>query len=77
MKYTRIIEENGSRYCVIDRGDGKIEKVKCTEFRGNSGRVKPKFADGARDGQELLETDTGKVFVFDEEIDDWNQIVVK
>lgn len=71
MKYTRIIEENGSRYCVIDRGDGKIEKTKCEQWRGNSGRTKPKYADGARDGHELVETDTGNWYVFDEEIDDW------
>ena len=74
MKYTMIIEENGTKYCAIDRGDGKIDKVQWREWRGNSGRPKPKYADGARDGHELLETDTRKVYVFDEEIDDWRCI---
>lgn len=71
-KYTKIIFINGSKYRVMP--DGTTTKV--AEYRGNSTRVKPKSADGVLDGDELVEYDTGKVYVFDADIDDWRQVKV-
>jgi hypothetical protein len=69
-KYTKIVEVNGSRYRVME--DGTMTKV--AEFRGNSKRNKPKSADGVLDGDELWEYDTGDVYVFDADIDDWHRV---
>lgn len=70
MKYTRIIDIGGNECAILD--DGTVRRV--ATYTGNSGRVKPKYADGARDGDKLLDTDTKMVYVFDEEIDDWREL---
>lgn len=69
-KYTRVIDIGGNKCALLP--DGTTRRV--TEYYGNSGRTKPKYANGARDGDQLLETDTRKVYIFDEDIDDWREL---
>ena len=71
MKYTKTITINGDEY-VADDHNFATRKV-ITHY-GNSGRPKPTYEDGAREPDRLVETDTGAVFVFDEEIMDWVEV---
>lgn len=70
MKYTKVVSIGGNETVILP--DGSTRRV--ATYYGNSGRVKPKYADGARDADRLMETDTAKVYIFDEEIDDWRLI---
>ena len=70
MEYTRVVSIGGNE-CVI-LPDGTTRRV--ATYFGNSGRRRPKYADGARDADRLIETDTGTICVFDEDIDDWREI---
>lgn len=70
-KYTRIIQIGGNEF-VVDQFDNPIRKV--ATYYGNSSRIRPTYADGARDGDRLMETDTEKVFIFDEDIMDWRAV---
>ena len=70
MKYTKVVSIGGNEYAILP--DGTHRRV--ATYYGSTSRVRPKYADGARDADTLLEADTGKVCVFDEEIDDWREI---
>ena len=71
MKYTKTITINGDEY-VADDHNFATRKV-ITHY-GNSGRPKPTYEDGAREPDRLVETDTGKVFIFDEETRSWVEV---
>jgi hypothetical protein len=71
MKYTKTITINGDEY-VADDHNFATRKV-ITHY-GSSGRTKPTYEDGAREPDRLVETDTGKVFIFDEEIRNWVEV---
>ena len=49
--------------------DGTTSKVKTVYC--NSGDVKPKKADGMLDADRCIERDTGNLFLFDYDLDDW------
>ena len=70
MKYTRTESYGGNEYVI--NPDGTKRRV--VTFYGNSGRTKPTYEEGAREPDRLVETDTGKIFVFDEEIRDWQAL---
>ena len=70
-KYTRTVMIGGNEW-VVDRNDMPIRRV-ATHY-GNSTRTRPMYEDGARDADRLMEEDTGKVFVFDEDIMDWRKM---
>lgn len=70
MKYTRIEYWDGCPV-VIENG---LPTRKVGQYRGNSGRAKPTKADGARDGDELFDTDTGTAYIFDEETGAWVEV---
>lgn len=70
MEYTKVVSIGGNEYAEFP-GEPPVRLV---TYYGNSSRVKPKRVDGARDAFRLMETDTGKIYVFDEEIDDWREI---
>lgn len=71
MKYTKTITINGDEY-VADDHNFATRKV-ITHY-GNSGRPRPTYEDGAREPDRLVETDTGKVFIFDEENRSWVEV---
>lgn len=71
MKYTKTITINGDEY-VADEHGYPVRKV--ATYYGNSGRPKPTYEDGAREPDRLVEDDTRRVFVFDEEIMDWEEV---
>lgn len=71
MNYTKTITINGDEY-VADDHNFATRKV-ITHY-GNSGRPKPTYEDGAREPDRLVETDTGAVFVFDEENRSWVEV---
>ena len=70
-KYTKTLKVGGNEY-VVDQFNNPTRKV--ATYYGNSGRTKPTYDEGARDADRLVETDTGKVFIFDEDIKDWRQM---
>ena len=70
MKYTRTESYGGNEYVI--NPDGTKRRV--VTFYGSSGRPKPTYEEGAREPDRLLEMDTRKVFVFDEEIKDWRPL---
>lgn len=70
MEFTRVVRIGGNEYAV--KPDGSKRRI--ATFYGTSNRVRPKYADGARDADKLMETDTGFIGVFDEEINDWRPI---
>ena len=67
-KYTRTILIGGNEY-VVDQDNNPIRKV--ATYYGNSSRTRPTYEDGARDVDRLVENDTGKTCVFDEDVMDW------
>ena len=67
MEYTKVVQYGGNE-CVI-LPDGSTRRV--VTYYGNSSRCKPKYTDGARDADRLVETDTCRVYIFDGDIDDW------
>ena len=71
MKYTKTITINGDEY-VADDHNFATRKV-ITHYR-RSNQPKPTYEDGAREPDMLIEKDTGRVFVFDEEIMDWEEV---
>lgn len=71
MKYTRVMEFGGNEW-VVDAYNNPVRRV--ATYCGNSGRVKPTYEDGARDADRLFDTDTGKVYVFDEDTKSWNEV---
>ena len=70
MKYTRTESYGGNEYVI--NPDGTKRRV--ATFYGNSGRPKPTDEEGAREPDRLIEMETRKVFVFDEEIKDWRPL---
>ena len=70
MKYTRTESYGGNEY-VINPDGTKRRVMTCY---GSSGRPKPTYEEGAREPDRLVEMDTGKIFVFDEEIRDWRAL---
>ena len=70
-KYTKTLKVGGNEY-VVDQFNNPTRKV--ATYYGNSSRAKPTYEEGARDADRLVETDTGKVFIFDEDIKDWRQM---
>ena len=70
MEYTKVIQFGGNECVMLP--DGTTRRV--ATYYGGSGRAKPTYADGARDADRLLETDTGKAYIFDEELDGWRNI---
>ena len=71
MKYTKVMEIGGNEW-VVDANNNTDRRV--ATYYGNSGRVKPTYEDGARDADRLVENDTGKVYVFDEDTKSWNEV---
>ena len=71
MKYTKTITINGDEYVADDHNFATRKVITCY---GNSGRPKPTYEDGAREPDRLVETDTGKVFIFDEENRSWVEV---
>ena len=71
MKYTKTITINGDEYVADDHN---FATHKVVTYYGNSGRPKPTYEDGARDADRLMETDTGKVYVFDEDTKSWTEV---
>ena len=67
MEYTKVVQYGGNECVMLP--DGSTYRL--VTYYGNSSRRKPKYADGARDAYRLVETDTCRVYVFDEDIDDW------
>lgn len=70
-KYTKVMEIGGNEW-VVDANNNPVRRV--ATYYGNSGRVKPTYEDGARDADRLMETDTGKVYVFDEDTKAWAEV---
>lgn len=71
MKYAKVMEIGGNEW-VVDANNNPVRRV--ATYYGNSGRVKPTYEDGARDADRLMETDTGKGYVFDEDTRDWVEV---
>lgn len=71
MKYTRTLEIGGNEW-VVDQSGRTVRKV--ATYYGTSKRSKPTYEEGAREPDRLMETDTGKVFIFDEETKEWNEV---
>ena len=67
-KYTKVIKIGGDEF-VCDDADQPIRRV--AEYFGSSSRTKPTYEEGAREPDRLIEHDTGKVFVFDEDVMNW------
>ena len=68
MNYIEIIIHNGGEYVVLE--DGQLRAVR--KFYGTSDKEKPR--NNVRTGDRLMEVDTKKIFMYDEEISDWRQI---
>lgn len=71
MNYTKTITINGDEYVADDHN---FATRKVITYYGNSGRPKPTYEDGARELDRLVETDTVKVFIFDEENRSWVEV---
>ena len=71
MKYTKVMEIGGNEW-VVDANNDTVRRV--ATYYGNSGRNKPTYEEGARDADRLMETDTGKAYVFDEDTKSWNEV---
>lgn len=71
MNYTKVIMIGGNEY-VVDQFNNPIRKV--ATYYGNSGRARPTYESGARDADRLVENDTGKVYVFDEDTKSWTEV---
>ena len=71
MKYTKVMEIGGNEW-VVDSNNNPVRRV--ATFYGNSGRTRPTYEDGARDADRLMETDTGAVFIFDEDTKAWVEV---
>lgn len=71
MNYTKIIEIGGNEF-VVDKFNNPIRKV--ATYYGGSTRTRPTYEDGARDADRLMETDTGKAFIFDEDSKSWMEV---
>jgi len=46
--------------------------LKTAEYRGNSNDSKP--TEGVGNGSTFLETDTGKLYIYDLESETWNEV---
>ena len=71
MKYTKVMEIGGNEW-VVDANNNPVRRV--ATYYGNSGRPKPTYEEGARDADRLMETDTGKAYVFDEDTKAWAEV---
>lgn len=70
MKFTKMVEFGGNMTAILE--DGTIRRHAI--WFGDSTRAKPTKADGARDGDELYESDTKKGFVFNENTESWDAV---
>lgn len=71
MKFTKVMSIGGNEW-VVGANNNPVRKV--ATYYGTSGRTRPTYEDGARDADRLMETDTGAVYVFDEEAKTWNEV---
>ena len=70
MNFTKFVEIGGNT-CAVE-ADGKTRRR--AEWFGDSTRLKPTRAEGARDGDVLFESDTKKVYAFNENAGSWGEV---
>lgn len=70
MKFTKMVEIGGNMTAILEDGTTRRHAI----WFGDSARTKPTKADGARDGDELYESDTKKAFVFNESRESWDEV---